>query len=26
MAGAADLSVPLDVQVGRGADWNAAAH
>lgn len=26
MAGAADLSVPLDVQVGRGADWNEAAH
>ncbi|GAA1792981.1 DNA polymerase I [Leucobacter iarius] len=26
MAGAADLSVPLDVQVGGGANWNAAAH
>ncbi len=26
MAGAADLSVPLDVQVGRGHDWNEAAH
>lgn len=26
MAGAADLSVPLDVQVGRGKDWNVAAH
>lgn len=26
MAGAADLSVPLDVQVGRGQDWNEAAH
>ncbi len=26
MAGAADLSVPLDVQVGRGGDWNEAAH
>ena len=26
MAGAADLSVPLEVQVGRGANWNAAAH
>jgi DNA polymerase-1 len=26
MGGAADLSVPLDVQVGRGADWNEAAH
>ncbi|MCK3768192.1 DNA polymerase I [Microbacterium aerolatum] len=26
MAGAADLSVPLDVQVGRGRDWNEAAH
>jgi len=26
MAGAAALSVPLDVQVGRGADWNEAAH
>ncbi len=23
---AADLSVPLDVQVGRGRDWNEAAH
>lgn len=26
MAGAADLTVPLDVQVGRGQDWNEAAH
>ena len=26
MAGAAELSVPLDVQVGRGKDWNEAAH
>ena len=26
MAGAAELSVPLSVQVGRGPDWNAAAH
>ncbi len=26
MGGAADLSVPLDVQVGRGSDWNEAAH
>ncbi|MFD5225453.1 DNA polymerase I [Microbacterium sp. NPDC058342] len=26
MAGAAALSVPLDVQVGRGRDWNEAAH
>ncbi|MDQ4212814.1 DNA polymerase I [Microbacterium capsulatum] len=26
MGGAADLSVPLDVQVGQGADWNEAAH
>ncbi|ANF30864.1 DNA polymerase I [Leifsonia xyli] len=26
MAGAADLRVPLDVQVGRGANWDAAAH
>ncbi|WP_417511858.1 DNA polymerase I [Microbacterium sp.] len=26
MNGAADLSVPLDVQVGRGRDWNEAAH
>ena len=26
MAGAADLSVPLEVQVGHGANWNAAAH
>ena len=26
MAGAAELSVPLDVQVGRGGDWNEAAH
>ncbi|CAG7615267.1 DNA polymerase I [Leucobacter soli] len=26
MAGAAELLVPLDVQVGHGANWNAAAH
>ena len=26
MAGAAELTVPLDVQVGRGRDWNEAAH
>lgn len=26
MGDAADLSVPLDVQVGRGADWDEAAH
>lgn len=26
MGDAADLSVPLDVQVGRGQDWNEAAH
>ena len=26
MAGAADLSVPLDVSVGFGATWEAAAH
>jgi DNA polymerase I len=26
MAGAADLSVPLTVQVGRGANWDQAAH
>ena len=26
MAGAAELSVPLSVQVGHGADWNEAAH
>lgn len=26
MAGAADLTVPLEVQVGRGRDWNEAAH
>lgn len=26
MAGAADLSVPLEVQVGHGENWNAAAH
>lgn len=26
MGGAAELSVPLDVQVGRGSDWNEAAH
>ncbi|MEV4774790.1 DNA polymerase I [Microbacterium sp. LWH12-1.2] len=26
MGGAAELSVPLDVQVGRGQNWNEAAH
>lgn len=26
MGGAAQLSVPLDVQIGRGSDWNEAAH
>lgn len=26
MGSAAELTVPLDVQVGRGADWNQAAH
>ena len=26
MGGAAELSVPLDVQVGVGANWDAAAH
>ena len=26
MAGAADLSVPLDVQLGHGPNWDAAAH
>ncbi|WP_127818363.1 DNA polymerase I [Microbacterium sp. CPCC 204701] len=26
MGDAAQLSVPLDVQIGRGADWNAAGH
>lgn len=26
MSGAADLRVPLDVQVGEGANWDAAAH
>ncbi len=26
MGSAAELSVPLDVQVGRGQDWNEAAH
>ncbi|MFS0852117.1 DNA polymerase I [Microbacterium sp. 179-I 3D4 NHS] len=26
MGDAADLSVPLDVQVGRGGNWNEAAH
>ena len=26
MAGAVDLQVPLDVQIGRGANWDAAAH
>jgi DNA polymerase-1 len=26
MGGAADLSVPLEVQVGHGANWDDAAH
>jgi len=26
MANAADLRVPLDVQIGRGANWDEAAH
>ncbi|MBC7590800.1 MAG: DNA polymerase I [Salinibacterium sp.] len=26
MAGAADLTVPLDVQIGTGPNWDAAAH
>src|SRR5690606_22876790 len=26
MHGAGDLSVPLDVNVGRGSDWRAAGH
>jgi DNA polymerase-1 len=26
MAGAVSLSVPLEVQIGRGENWNAAAH
>jgi DNA polymerase-1 len=26
MGSAADLTVPLDVQVGHGRDWNEAAH
>ncbi|WP_313541374.1 DNA polymerase I [Leifsonia aquatica] len=26
MAGAADLRVPLDVQIGRGPNWDAAGH
>ena len=26
MSGAAELSVPLDVQVGTGANWDEAAH
>jgi DNA polymerase-1 len=26
MAGAADLTVPLDVQLGHGSNWDAAAH
>lgn len=26
MGGAAELAVPLEVQVGRGENWNAAAH
>jgi len=26
MADAADLTVPLDVQIGRGGDWDEAGH
>jgi DNA polymerase-1 len=26
MGDAAELSVPLDVQIGRGGDWNEAGH
>ncbi len=26
MGDAAELAVPLDVQIGRGRDWNEAAH
>jgi len=26
MGDAADLSVPLDVQIGRGGDWDTAGH
>jgi DNA polymerase-1 len=26
MAGAADLQVPLDVQIGTGDNWDEAAH
>ncbi|MBN9201383.1 MAG: DNA polymerase I, partial [Microbacterium chocolatum] len=26
MADAADLTVPLDVQIGRGGDWDTAGH
>jgi DNA polymerase-1 len=26
MAGAAELSVPLEVSIGTGASWDAAAH
>jgi DNA polymerase I len=26
MGDAADLTVPLDVQIGRGPDWNEAGH
>jgi len=26
MGDAADLTVPLDVQIGRGQDWNEAGH
>ena len=26
MGDAATLSVPLDVQIGRGGDWNEAGH
>jgi len=26
MGDAASLTVPLDVQIGRGADWSVAGH
>jgi DNA polymerase-1 len=26
MGDAAELSVPLEVQIGRGGDWNSAGH
>ena len=26
MGAAADLAVPLDVQIGRGANWDVAGH